>query len=376
MDLYGSHRVMLLATVLAVWPGMGLIADEDLQSQTFKRTAPLDTNVDFSVVVTAPPGAKKLQVWFPVPQSDKFQEVRNSRFSTYPVEASPTIASEPEFGNRFAYFEFTNPQSAIQIRHRFHARTWQTDWNVDPHAVRTMDEWPEQLRLYLSRPNPLEDDPKYAATLASLSRGRMADADRLVAALDWTTENLQYSSENASLRADAQHAFTQRMGHCSDFHGLCATMGRSFGYPTRVAYGIHLFAKPSPSHCKLEAFLPPYGWVSFDVSETHKMIRNVQQNSELTVAQREKLVSQIQARMRRGFRDNTWLKVTHGTNFHLAPRASRRAPLIREIYAEADGKPLPDGSDGPASWVTLHRYDTDHQVRYPFTDLDTLGEAD
>jgi ATP-dependent helicase HrpA len=34
-------------------------------------------------------------------------------------------------------------------------------------------------------------------------------------------------------------------------------MGRTLGFPTRVTYGIALFPKNSPSHCKLEALLPP-----------------------------------------------------------------------------------------------------------------------
>ena len=45
-------------------------------------------------------------------------------------------------------------------------------------------------------------------------------------------------------------------------------MGRALGYPTRMTYGINPFPKNSPSHCKMEAFLPPYGWVAFDVSDT------------------------------------------------------------------------------------------------------------
>ncbi len=40
-----------------------------------------------------------------------------------------------------------------------------------------------------------------------------------------------------------------------------ASGGPWLHYPTRVAYGINTFPKNSPSHCKLEVYLPPYGWV-------------------------------------------------------------------------------------------------------------------
>src|SRR5262249_25560590 len=78
-----------------------------------------------------------------------------------------------------------------------------------------------------------------------------------------------------------QRALATRGGDCIAYHGLCAAVGRALGCPTRVTYGLHLFAKNSPSHCKLEAFLPPYGWVSFDVSEAQKLVAAVRRAGDL-----------------------------------------------------------------------------------------------
>jgi len=173
------------------------------------------------------------------------------------------------------------------------------------------------------------------------------------------------------------HAFTQRRGHCSDYHGLCATLGRSFGVPTRVSYGLNLFPKNSPSHCKLEAFLPPYGWVSFDLSETQKMAKRIERDADLTPAEKTQLAALAERRLKQGFRDNTWLQVTRGTHYDLAPKASKPVNVVRTIYAEADGEPLPDPD--PANieqreftWMTVHEYKPDRPVSYPFKDLDSL----
>lgn len=65
--------------------------------------------------------------------------------------------------------------------------------------------------------------------------------------------------------------------------------------PTRVTYGINPFPKASPSHCKLEAFLPPYGWVSFDVSETQKLAELIRKSPELSEAQRSDLIAKCKA---------------------------------------------------------------------------------
>jgi hypothetical protein len=154
-------------------------------------------------------------------------------------------------------------------------------------------------------------------------------------------------------------------------------MGRALGYPTRIAYGIQPFPKSSPSHCKLEAFLPPYGWVSFDVSETQKLCNLVRAEKSLAADERERLVKAAMRRLRSGFRDNTWFAQTRGSDYDLAPPAARRAAVVRTIYAEADGVALsePDPASPVApklSWMTLHDYQADRPAPYPFSDWRTL----
>ena len=94
------------------------------------------------------------------------------------------------------------------------------------------------------------------------------DAGDLAAVMDWLHARMKYDPASSSLIASSEHALAARAGNCSEYHGLCAAFGRSLGFPTRVVYGITPLPKNSPSHCKCEAYLPPYGWVSFDVSET------------------------------------------------------------------------------------------------------------
>ncbi len=161
------------------------------------------------------------------------------------------------------------------------------------------------------------------------------------------------------------------------YHGLCATMGREMGSPTRVVYGLSLFPKNSPSHCKLEVFLPPYGWVTFDLSETQKMIQRIEQNDEFSSADKSRLADLARRRLKQGFRDNTWLLVTRGVNYELVPKASRPVRVVRTIYAEADGESLPEPD--PANikkrefaWMTVHDYKLDRPVTYPFKDITSL----
>jgi transglutaminase-like putative cysteine protease len=223
----------------------------------------------------------------------------------------------------------------------------------------------------------LAEDARFRDTLRQIVPQRRGTANELIDVMDWIDRNLRYDHIQASLRADAQYAFTQRRGHCSDYHGLCAAMGRSLGFPTRVTYGLNLFPKNSPSHCKLEAFLPPYGWVSFDLSETQKLVQSIHAATDLSDEKKERLARAARQRLIGGFRDNTWLLVTKGTDYELQPPASQSVSVVRTIYAEADGIPLPDPDPANAekrefSWMTVHAYQPDRTVSYPFQDWKTL----
>ena len=82
-----------------------------------------------------------------------------------------------------------------------------------------------------------------------------------------------------------------------------------------------------------------------------------------------KLAKAAVDRMRAGFRDNTWLLQTKGTDYDVAPPASKKVPLIATIYAEADGQPLPlpdpaDPTKKEFSWMTAHKYTADRAVPY------------
>lgn len=335
--------------------------------------------VDFSVVVTAPYKTKTLRVWLPLPPSDFAQEVSESTLSSFPLKVEPTVAAEPVFGNRFAYFEFASPAGAQLVRHRFKIKTYELVWNLEPRRVVPVAAWPASFEPYRrGETKAVVVDDRFKALVDEIVPRKGNPLDELGQVMRWTQDRFTYDHHAASLQASSTHALEKRRGHCSDYHGFCAAMGRALGYPTRVTYGINPFPKASPSHCKLEAFLPPYGWVSFDVSETQKLLAGIAADEKLSAAERTALAESARARLLGGFRDNTWYLQTRGTDYELAPPASRRAAVVRTAFVEADGVPLeePDPSD-PArttfSWMTLHDYKADRKVPYPFAEAGTLA---
>lgn len=346
-----------------------------------ERSNPVSYDVDYSVVVTAPYKTKLLRVWLPIPPSDFGQEVTSGELNSFPVSVEPQVAAEEVFGNRFAYFEFANPKGAQIIRHRFQVKAWELRWRLDPKRIVAETDWPDSFAPYRRGEEQavVLDDRLRSLALEIVPKPGKPLAD-FTAILGWANDNFTYDHADASLAASSLHAFEKRRGHCSDYHGFCASMGRALGYPTRVVYGVNSFPKNSPSHCKLEVFLPPYGWVSFDVSETQKMITAIKAKKDLDAAKKEQWISAAKTRLMDGFRDNTWFLQTRGTDYDLAPKASRRVPVVRTIYAEADGVPLrdpdpADPSEREFAWMTVADFRPDHAVNYPFEDFSTLDSA-
>lgn len=342
-----------------------------------KKSDPVTYDVDFSAVVTAPYHTKVLKLWMPMPQSDEAQLVEEGSFDTFPMKVKPRIGIEKMYGNQFAYFEFDHPEGAQIVRHRFKITVWEMRWNLDPAKVEAVGRWPESFAPYLRSDQSVAVDERFVKVAAKIVPVKSGAGDDLARVMSWVNASMKYDHDKASLRASAEHALTQKVGHCSDYHGLCAAMGRALGYPTRVAYGINPFPKNSPSHCKFEAFIPPYGWVCFDVSEAQRVIEAIQKDGSLNAARKDELIRLASARLNAGFRDNTWFMQTKGTDYDLAPPAKRRAAVVRTIYAEADGEALPEPDPANVKqrefgWMTVHRYTPNRTVEYPFAGWKSL----
>jgi transglutaminase-like putative cysteine protease len=359
-------------------PAPALDPNEPYRAQ---RKNPVTYQVDLSAVVTPPYHCKSLKIWMPIPQSDFGQEVSQSEVTTFPLEVKPTLHTENVFGNRFAFVEFKNPHGAQIIRHRFTIKVWDLHWNLDAAKITAVDAWPRSFDRYRrGEEQAVVVDGRFEDLIQKIVPRRTNPLADMAQVMTWVNDKFTYDHVDASLQASAVHALTRQHGHCSDYHGFCASLGRAMGYPTRVTYGINPLPKNSPSHCKLEAFLPPYGWVSFDVSETQRLVGAIRGDTSLGDLKKKELVERAQGRLLSGFRDNTWFVQTRGTDYELSPPAARRAAVVRTIYAEADGVALPEPDPANKdqrefSWMTVHKYVADREVPYPFKDWRTLEPA-
>ena len=350
-------------------------ADELLkvsQPYSAELSNPVEWDGELIFTITAPYKTKLLRVWIPIPPSDVVQQVRRTEFSTFPVDVKPRIETEATFGNTFAYFEFPNPLGGIVITHRLTIQTHELRWNMNPEQIKSPIEWPTEFVMFLkSEEQAVVADERFGELLETIVPQRKNPLADLEAVMTFADKNFIYDHDKASLKASSVHALENRRGHCSDYHGFCAAAGRVMKLPTRVTYGINPFPKASPSHCKLEVFLPPHGWVSFDVSETQKLSQAIRKEAKLSESEKSKLIEEAHRRLVSGFRDNTWFLQTRGTDYDLVPKAGRKVAVVRTLYAEADGQALPDPDPSSSeqttfAWMTAHQFRSNVPATSPF----------
>jgi transglutaminase-like putative cysteine protease len=236
--------VATIAIGFAGEPAAKLDPNLPLQGQ---KSNPVTYDVDFSVVVTAPYHTKTLKVWLALPQSDVAQQIEEIELSSFPMKVAPQIGTEALYGNRFAYFEFDHPEGAQMIRHKFKASIAEMRWNIDAAKVARVERWPASFDRFLRSDLSVTVDDRFRKLVLEVVPKPSNPARDLPSIMNFVNRYMKYDHAEASLKASSEHALTKKVGHCSDYHGLCAAFGRALGYPTRVTYGINTFAKNSPS---------------------------------------------------------------------------------------------------------------------------------
>lgn len=333
-------RSILLLVGIAVLSHVELSHASELMETTIKPHIgnPVTFDIQADIVFTPPKGTKVAHVWLVKPPNDIGQRVEQ-----FEVDPKPTTqAREPLYGNELLYFRFENPDGALVIRQRMRIKVMEVRWDIDPTKVRIIERYPQEFHKWLRSERYVAADDARVKQLARRIVGNASNPfEKAKRIMLFVIEHLSYSHERCSLRANALHALIERVGHCSDYHGFATALLRAAGIPARVTYGIHPLKRRSPSHCKLEIFLAPYGWVPFDLSETDKLLDRISQ-AQLPDVDKKRLRQRILRWLFRGFRNNTWYRASIGTDFPIIPQVAPNPPVIRTAYIVCDDRVLPD----------------------------------
>ncbi len=237
MRLYLVHARMRLLVLLLAVVGLASVQLAAAPAVQPKR-ASFDISNAFTIKV--PEGAKRVRVWFAVPQGDTESEIRALK-----VEAPyPVRYGTDSYGNRVGYLEVNAPQEKqITFRETFTLTRTEIRKAADPAATRPLTAQERaDLGKYL-QPSTyvlINDEIKALAKQIVGSEQNPVLAARKI--YDWTLHNIDYWVKDpehlkASPVGSAEYCLRTKTGNCTDFHSLFSSLTLAVGIPTRIVYG-------------------------------------------------------------------------------------------------------------------------------------------
>jgi transglutaminase-like putative cysteine protease len=294
---------------LLILAATGAAGEDGLRSRTFELTYRAE-------VRDIPAGARSLDLWIPVPRTDRHQVVHQL---TIDAPGPVTLSQDDDGGNRYLHLRAEPPGAAPRVTLVIVATRSENAGSQEPltDAQRRRDLAPEPL---VPLGGPVRD------LALEATRGAITDEQKARAIYATVTGLMTYDKSGTGWgRGDALYACAAKRGNCTDFHALVIGMARCVGIPARFAIGLPLpEARGSGTipgyHCWAELHVAGRGWVPVDASEAAK-----------DPARRDYFF---------GHHDENRLEFSRGRDLTLVP-PQRGGPLNFFVYpyAEVDGRP-------------------------------------
>jgi transglutaminase-like putative cysteine protease len=297
-----------------------------------KTAEPRTRTFNFEYTATVPAqaaGVKEVDLWLPVPQDDKSQDIRDLKISA-PVAYEVKTSS---YGNRVLHVHATGAalqgftvSMKLQATRREHLNPTLAGQTVPQKELAPADP---NMNRWLAPDSLVPLDPKirlWAQEVVAKAHAK-TNLEKAKAIYEHVVSTVTYDKTGQGWgRGDIYYACDARRGNCTDFHAVFIGYCRAVGIPARFSIGFPLppergTAEVKGYHCWAEFFTKETGWVPVDASEAAK-----------NPAKRAYFF---------GAHDENRLEFTRGRDLLLAPR-QRGGALNYFIYpyAEADGQPV------------------------------------
>lgn len=269
-----------------------------------------------------PAGARRVRLWFPVPQDSPVQTIRDLTFSR-----PPRLGVEPKYGNRIAFWELEGDEVGAEITMSFSCT--RREVRVDRAALAADGVEPGPLpAVYLNPDRLVTIDAEIRRRADALTRDRTGTLARARAIYDDVVATMTYDKNHPGWgTGSTEHACKVGMGNCTDFHALFNSLCRASGIASGFEIGLYLpYERRSDEklggyHCWALFRVPGKSWVPVDCSEA----------------------ARLPDRKDTFFGGHTANRVTLSTGRDLTLEPAQAGPPLNYFlnpYAEADGRPL------------------------------------
>jgi transglutaminase-like putative cysteine protease len=220
------------------------------------------------------PADKKIRIWIPAAQSDRWQDVK---IVSVRGDLPLTRASESKYGNQIYYAETASSQPELHFDVEYDVVRHERSELNGKYAKAIPAALTKEQRLEDLRPDALVPVTGLPADLAAkVTQGKTQTLDKARAIYDYVFTTLRYDKTGTGWgRGDVLYACDAKKGNCTDFHSLFIAMARSQGIPARFEIGFPLppdkhSAEIAGYHCWSDFYVDGKGWIPVDISEAWK----------------------------------------------------------------------------------------------------------
>lgn len=356
-------RLNLMLIIFALCSGFAQGQSNKPKSLTF------DARHELKVMI--PEGAKKVRIWFALPQEVSQQKVENLKIES-PLPYS--IEREATEGSKFLYVEANAPTTkelTLVTTFRLTRKEVLSDLQVAKAAPLSKEE-KKKLARYLE-PNQyvvIDDKVRQMSKEAVGNEKNPLLAARKI--YDYVLNYVDYwvidpANLKASPVGSTEYCLTSKTGNCTDFQSFWTSLARAAGIPSRIVYG-SFFKKELDGkdvdqsyHCWTEFYVSNLGWISQDVSVADLFAQDIKMTDQnTTLVQRTtpagyfgKDTKQVDYYF--GNLDERRVTWSVGRDLQLKP-AQEAGPVnaIAKAYVEIDGKVAKEGATN--NWVRKLTY--------------------
>lgn len=265
---------VFLAAVTA-FVGAAAADDRDAPPSNQKQTRVFEFTYE-ALIAPPPSGAKRVQVWIPIPQSTPVQRVTNLEVN---CEIEHEVVSDSVFGNRFLYWDMDTEKFDAGVPALSVAVTCRIErTGYSGVAAPSLNEHPTapDRKRYLQPSRLVTLDGPIAAEAVRVAGDAGTPLERSRKLYNHIVDTVVYDKSGDGWgRGDALYACDTRAGNCTDFHSLFIGEARSLGIPARFIIGFPIPEDETSGeiggyHCWAEFEDPAQGWLPVDASEAFK----------------------------------------------------------------------------------------------------------
>ena len=218
-----------------------------------------------------PGTVKTLDIYLPIPEN------RNNQTLLAPVrfDPKPTELIEDSWGQKIAHFTFKDLKGYSIVRPGWTADTKisAVEYFIYPDKVGLLDDIPPEIRTKYT-----QDGDKYRLSdpiVRELAR-KIAPEEKnpywiVRRVYEYLADHLEYNLKPVGGWNPAPTVLRRGTASCSEYSYTMIALCRSLGVPIRYVGAVSLRGDDASFddvfHRWTEVFLPPYGWIPFDVNK-------------------------------------------------------------------------------------------------------------